>query len=293
MACRTADSRNWGAKDVNTMPDNSRISQQLYLLVAQALRVTGMRAALAAIALFCIAATTAPPVLAQPQTACGPPINLSANQWRMVGVPCQPSPGSVSPPRPDRRNVSGVFGPSLGINNYGVTWIVWKRVYDDSQCAVSSGPADCYVKLTLASPANVGDSFWIYTTQATTVQFSSTFTNTPGPNFAFPARLATGGNSRYYMFANPYREKVRWADLRFATTVTFLGNTFPVEVGTAQAVTATIVSKNVHYWNGNTYYTRDLSAPEATFDPKEAAWLEMLTPAPIVTSGVTVKVPQP
>lgn len=276
------------------MPDNTRISQHIYLLLAQTLRVDCLRASLAAIALFCISAATAPPVLAQPQTACGPPISLSANQWRMVGVPCVPSAGSVGPPvRPDRRNVSGVFGPSLGVANYGVTWIVWKRVYDDSQCAASSGPADCYVKLNLTSPANVGDAFWIYTTQAATVQFSSTFTNTPGPNFAFPARLAAGGNSRYYMFANPYRTEVRWADLLFATSVTFMGNTFPVEVNTATAVTASIVSKNVHYWNGNTYYTRDLSLPEATFLPKEAAWLEMLTPNPIVTSGVTVKVPQP
>lgn len=275
------------------MPDTTRFSQHVFLWLAQALRVDCLRATLAAIALFCIAAATAPPALAQPQTACGPPINLSANQWRMVGVPCAPSPGSVTPPRPDRRNISGVFGPSLGIANYGVTWIVWKRVYDDSQCAVPSGPADCYVKLTLASPANVGDAFWIYTTQAATVQFSSTFTTTPGPSFSFPARLATEGNSRYYMFANPYRAKVRWSDVLFATTITIFGNTIPVELNPAAAATASIVSENVHYWNGNTYFTRSLSAPEATFDPKEAAWLEMLTPIPIVTSGVTVKVPQP
>lgn len=200
------------------MSDNTRISQQLYLLLAQTLRVDCLRAFLAAIALFCIAAATAPPVLAQ-STACGPPIQLSANQWRLVGVPCVPSAGSPGPPvRPDRRNVSGVFGPSLGVSNYGVTWIVWKRVYDDSQCVVSSGPADCYVKLTLTSPANVGDAFWIYTTNAATVQFSSTFTATPGPNFSFPAKLATGGNSRYYMFANPYGSIVRWGNLQFAAS---------------------------------------------------------------------------
>jgi len=290
MACGAADSRNLRAKDVNTMSDNTRISQQIYLLVAQAFRVDCLRASLAAIALFCIAAATAPPVSAQ-ATACGTPINLVANQWRMVGIPCVPSAGSPGPPvRPDRRNVSGVFGPSLGVSNYGVTWIVWKRVYDDSQCVVSSGPADCYVKLTLTSPANVGDSFWIYTTQARTIQFSSTFTSTPGPNFEFPGKIAMDGNSRYYMFANPYNTTVRWADLRF--DVTAGGFTFP-NASTALAVTAQIVSKNVHYWNGNTYFTRDLNEPEATFVPKEAAWLEMLTPLFNNVTGVTVKVPKP
>jgi hypothetical protein len=276
------------------MPDTTRISQQIYLLSAQALRVDCLRATLAAIALFCIAAATPPPVLAQPSSNCGPPIELSANQWRMVGIPCLPSPGSVTPPRPDRRTISGVFGPSLGTANYynGTTgtWIVWKRVYDDSRCAVSSGPADCYVKLDLTSPANVGDAFWIYSTTAATVQFSSTFTETTTSPFAFPARLATGGNSRYYMFANPYRAKLRWASLEFVASI---NNAAPETFNTALAVTRSIVSKNVHYWNGNTYFTRDLSAPEASFEPKESAWLEMLTPNSSVTSGVTVQVPKP
>jgi len=275
-----------GAKDVNTMSNNSRISQRIYLLLARTLRVGCLRASLAAIALFCVAAATAPSTLAQTGLRCGSSINLLANQWRMVGVPCVPPANS--------RTVSGVFGPSLGAANYynentGTgTWIAWKRVYDDSgQCVVSSGPADCYVKLALTSPANVGDAFWIYTTAEARLQFPSNFNYTPGPNFEFPARLATGGNSRYYMFANPYSKTVNWADLRFATTL--FG--FPVEGSTADAVALSIVSKNVHYWNGNTYFTRDLNAPAATFQPKEAAWLEMLTPSPSVTSGVTVKVP--
>jgi hypothetical protein len=139
----------------------------------------------------------------------------------------------------------------------------------------------------LTSPANVGDAFWIYTTVNARVQFPSNFNFTPGPNFQFPATLATGSNSRYYMFANPYSRTVNWADLRFATTLFGI----PVEGSTADAVDI-IVSKNVHYWNGNTYFTRDLNAPAATFLPKEAAWLEMLQ-SPIITSAVTVKVPQP
>lgn len=270
------------------MSDNNRILQHIYLLLAQTLRVGNLRTPLAAIALFCIAAAMAPPAQAQ---NCGPPIQLAANQWRMVGVPCLPSPGRQTPPvQPDRRTVGGVFGPSLGNTSYGVTWIAWKRVYDDGQCVVSSGPADCYVKLTLTSPANVGDAFWIYTTQATTLQFSSTSTATPGPEFTFPGKLATGGNSRYYMFANPYRSNVRWGDLRFAVTV---GAFPPVEGPTSAAVAFNIVSKNVHYWNGNTYFTRDLTAPEATFVPKEAAWLEMLTPSIPGVTALTVKVLQP
>jgi hypothetical protein len=281
MACRTAESRKSGAKDVNTMSDNSHISQRIHLLLARTLRVDFRRASLAAIALFCIAAATAPPVSAQTGLRCGFSINLLANQWRMVGVPCVPPTNS--------RTVAGVFGSSLGANSYGVTWIAWKRVYDDSsQCVVSSGPADCYVKLTLTSPANVGDAFWIYTTVNARVQFPSNFNFTPGPNFQFPATLTTGSTtdpSRYYMFANPYSRTVNWADLRFAIQ--------SFELSTANAVALSLISKNVNYWNGNTYFTRDLNAPAATFQPKEAAWLEWLPLPFIPPSGATVIVPQP
>lgn len=238
-----------------------------------------MRAHLAALVLFCLAATAAPHALAQP--ACGGSITLAADEWTMVGISCVPAAAN--------RTVGKIFGPSLGTADYGVTWIAWKRVYDDSQCVVASGPADCYIKQTLDSAANTGDAFWIFTTQQKTLQYSSTSTSTAGPSFEFPAKLSTDGNSRYYMFANPYSTTVSWADIVFPAR---LFNFFTVSLSSQQAVNNAIVSKNVHYWNGNTYFTRDLTAPVATFGAKQAAWLEMLQPS-TAFSNVRVRVPRP
>jgi hypothetical protein len=230
-------------------------------------------------AFFGLAAIIAPNALAQP--ACGPSIALAAERWTMVGVPCVPATAN--------RTIGGIFGPSLGTADYGVTWIAWKRVYDDARCTVASGPADCYIKQTLTDAASTGDAFWVYTTQAKTLQYSSTSTSTPGPSFEFPARLSTDGNSRYVMFTNPYSTTVSWSNIVFPT---LLFGFIPINVTTQQAIDNTIVSKNVYYWNGNTYFTRDLTAPVATFAPKQAAWLEMLQP-PAFLSNIRVRVPQP
>lgn len=238
-----------------------------------------LRGRLATLMLFCMAATAAPHTMAQP--ACGASIALAADRWTMVGIPCVPAAAN--------RTVGGMFGPSLGTTDYGVTWIAWKRVYNDNRCSVASGPADCYIKQTLASAATTGDAFWIFTTQAKTLQYSSASTSTPGPSFEFPATLSTSGNSRYYMFATPYSATVSWSNLVFPT---LLFGFFPVELTTEQAINNSIVSKNVYYWNGNTYFTRDLTAPAATFAAKQAVWLEMLQPSGFFTN-VSVRVPRP
>jgi len=244
--------------------------------------VRRLRGPLSAIVALWLAAAFAPQALAQ---TCGPAINLAADQWRMVAVSCVPNAN---------KTISDFFSPSLGAANYGVTWIVWKRVYNNPSCVVASGPSDCYVKLTLTSPVSTGDAFWVYSTLATSLQFNnSQATTTPGPYFEFPAVLSTDGNSRYYMFGNPYAGTVNWADFGFP--IVFLGF-LNFTLSTQQAVNNSIVSKDVYYWNGtNTYFTRDLTTspnPAATFTSKQAAWLEMLQPSGLI-SNVRVRVPQP
>jgi hypothetical protein len=269
-----------GVKDMTAMSKTTCSSLALDALSVIPHQLSTFRTQLTAIMFFCMAATMAPHALAQP--ACGASISLSANQWTMVGIPCVPAAAN--------KTVGKMFGPSLGTTNYGVTWIVWKRVYDNNQCVVASGPADCYIKQTLNSAANTGDAFWIYTTEHKTLQFSSTSTATPGPSFEFPATLSTDGNSRYYMFANPYSATVNWSDLGFST---LLFGIIPVIGTTQQAINLSVVSKNVYYWNGNTYFTRDLTAPQATFAAKQAVWLEMLQPDPAIVPSVSVQVPKP
>jgi hypothetical protein len=92
------------------------------------------------------------------------------------------------------------------------------------------------------------------------------------------------------MFANPYKSTVNWADLHFVGMIG--GN--QIDYTTAKAVQKRMVTANIHYWNGNTYYTRSLdSNPAATFVPKEAAWMEMLRGVPPLAVNLTVRVPAP
>lgn len=219
---------------------------------------------------------------------CGAPITLSADQWRMVGIPCDPGANNT---------IADVFGPSMGIANYGVTWIAWKRLYDaPGSCAADPDPGDCYVKLTISDTVDAGDALWIYTTQQVSLDFSSIISSTPGPTFSFPAKLSTNGNVRYYMLANPYADTVNWADLVF--NVVWFGF-ISIDYSTADAVGLGAVTENVYYWNGtNTYYTRNLGSipPAATFVAKEASWLEAPGGSTFFadfSSPVTIRVPDP
>ena len=235
------------------------------------------------VALFCAAAAVSP--LASSQ-ACGPSLTLAANQWTMVGIPCVPPA--------DKRTIGDVFGPSLGTEDYGVPWISWKRVYDDNQCVVSSGPLDCYVKLTLASAATTGDAFWIYTTVEEEWQPGSLTGSTNDAFVDIPVPLSTDGNSRYFMFANPYSGTVQWdrsGDVSFLVT---RGNGTTAVFNARQAINRSIVGSNIHYWNGNTYYTYALDDSDATFKAKESAWFEMLQPTnSMLSAPASIRVLKP
>lgn len=238
-----------------------------------------LRSQLALLLTLIFSLSVAPQAVAQ----CGPNITLTANQWSMVGVPCQPGPSNT---------IEDIFGPSLNATDYAVTWIVWKRIYDaPAQCSVASGPADCYIKLTLTDTVNTGDAFWIFTTVSATLNLGAVgASDTPGPQFQFPATLSTDGSSRYYLFANPYKAAVIGPDLVFPTA---LFGIFAFTASVQQAINFSIISQNVHYWNGNTYFTEDITTNAATFVPKQAAWLEMRRPNPGFIPFSDVRVPDP
>jgi hypothetical protein len=249
-----------------------------------------IRSQLTALAACCLAAAIAPQAVAQD---CGPNITLPPNQWTMVGVPCKPD--SIN----GNDSIGDVFGPSFA-GDYGVTWIVWNRVYTN----LDQGPPvisnDFYTKLTVTDTVSNGDAFWIFTTEGDPSQVPSYpqvdldfesigASRNTDPLFEFPAVVAESNTSpRYYMFANPYDATVNWVDLFFAGDG---GRSFK----TKTAVNLEIVGANVHYWNGSTYYTRSLTSvpDEATFVPKEAAWMEMLAGVPPLVTNLRVEVPAP
>jgi hypothetical protein len=226
------------------------------------------------LALLC-AAGIAPGALAQ--DVCGAPITLLAEQWRMVGIPCNPGANNT---------IVDVFGPSLGPENYNVTWIAWTRTY-------SASGADVYVKLVPASTVKAGDALWIYSTTAATLQVGSAGRSaTAGPYFDIPGPPSTIGSKRYFMFASPYSNAVSGASLLFTGTYAG-GGSFTDVTATDARAKEKILDNTVHFWNGNTYYTRNIaSAPQSVFAPHESGWLLISTEVNQLTS-LTIRVPAP
>lgn len=239
-------------------------------------------------ALLYLAAAFAPQAAAQ----CGPTLNVPANQWTMVGVPCVPAGPN--------NTVATFFGPSLnggsGAPNYDYnsTWVLYRKGYSPADCTGAPDPNNCYVRMAATNTVAAGNAFWLYTTQARTINFSGLGAGvTPGPNFNFPAIAAeSNANPRYYMFSNPYEATVSYANFRWSG---LLFGFIPLNVATPDPVAANIVTGVAHYWNGNAYFPRSYNGiPPATFAPKEGAWLEyLLGVAPLFPFGITVSVPDP
>jgi hypothetical protein len=221
----------------------------------------------------CVAVALAPQALAQ----CGSPINLAADQWTMIGIPCDPGAN---------KTVEEVFGSNFGSETYNSTWVVWERTYSES--------GDVYTELLPGDFVETVDALWIYSTVHVPAFGIASASGTSDNNFdiAGPPALLSGG-SRYYMFANPYSDTVNWSALLFRG---FLGGTSPFEEPTQVAVDEGYLSKDVNYWNGNTYFTRDLSSnvnPAATFEPYESAWIEALGPTSTSVTDPVIRVPNP
>ncbi|NQX88255.1 MAG: hypothetical protein HRT77_06295 [Halioglobus sp.] len=223
------------------------------------------------------AQTLAPQTLAQ----CGPPLTLAPDQWAMVGVPCAPDPGA--------NTIGAVFGPSTGLGaaNYGITWIMYRRVYDAA--------GDAYTPVAVTDTVAAGDAFWLYPDDPTTVDFSLVSpppTATPGipwtgeppafSGFPFAPVLETAANSpRFLLFENPYEDTVTYASFRWTGSFFFI---FPFNVDTLEAANGGVVTGTAHYWNGSSYDARAFNDPvdPATFVPKQGAWLEFLSVSPFI-----------
>ena len=203
-------------------------------------------------------AAITPQALAQTHD-CGPVINQDANVWGMVGIPCDPGANNT---------VADVFS-QLGAANYNVTWVLWRRTYDDVA-------GDQYVKLAANSEVFMGEALWLYTTQAiVNLQYMAAGA-TPGPSFILEDIPKYLGSPRDFMVAGPYSSPVNFADFYFNVVITLpSGNTIPRSWTTQGAVDRGLVQPWVFYWDdaNKTYFTLDLAT--ATFSPKQSAWIEM------------------
>lgn len=221
-----------------------------------------------ALTAVCIAAALAPRAFAASCTTTS--LALTADRWTMVGIPCVPVSRTGG-----AAQVGNVFlGTNLTAANYfngnnaaTATWVLWQRTY--------TAAGDSYRRMAATDPVTTGGAYWLYTRVAGGYQVNGT--PTPGAAFTVPSPglPAAPAAGRYIMYANPWAttNPLNWSALLWNGT--FLGFPF-VNSTTSLVVAAGLVSKDVSYWNGNTYLTRDnTNAPVATFRPNEAAWIQI------------------
>jgi hypothetical protein len=208
----------------------------------------------------------------------------------MLGVPCVPPGGGNSIAEVFASlNVDGL--PNNGYGTVSGTWIAYKKGYNATQCPTATDPNNCYIKMAGTDTVTAGDALWVYSLRNATLDLSGIgASSTPGPSVDFPARLALGGSaSRYSMFANPYAKTVIGPNLKFP----YVFIIFPGVADLQTAIDNNVIRRNAHYWNGNTYYTRDLTTPAATFTAKQAAWLEWGPGAGGFVSNTELRITKP
>lgn len=191
---------------------------------------------------------------------CGPGTSLVAGRWTMISLPCLPASNTVQ----------DVFGDDLGNADYDFRWVVYE--YNES--------IDTYVKLTLASPLNQGESYWILSLDNASVGFTGTATplttgnaNCPSPSGCFEVMLTppdTNVSTRQNMAGHPFPFDVDWADV--VVEVDGVAHT------PSAADTAGLVSKTINKYNGSSYSPFDDTTPGMTgvLNTYDGFWVETL-----------------
>ena len=200
---------------------------------------------------------------------CGAGKSLVAGQWTMIALPCAPTSNTVQ----------DVFGDDLGNANYNVRWIVYER----------NESTDTYLALSLSSTLNQGESYWILSLDAATVDVTGTATplttgnaNCPSPAGCFEVNLTPpdiNTATRQNMVGYPFPFDVDWADV----VVEVDG----VPHSPSEAETADFVSKTIHKYNGGSYDPFDDVTPamEGVLNVYDGIWVETLGGS----AGKTVK----
>ncbi|MDE0952260.1 MAG: hypothetical protein OSA45_13390 [Halioglobus sp.] len=118
---------------------------------------------------------------------------------------------------------------------------------------------------------------------------SATATSTVAP---FPVTTPPPtNNSKRFLFANPYNQIFRARDLRFTATYTDGGGI--TNASTRQAVRQKILEKRMHFWNGNTYFSKGVRSNNGSrIQPYESCWLEISTETNQLAT-LEISAPQP
>jgi hypothetical protein len=207
--------------------------------------------------------------------ACGAPIDVPANTWTLVGISCVPD-GAES-------TITDFFA-DLGTTNYAVDWIVWRREYDNLTLCSAANFNDCYVKSLASDTVENGDALWVYSVNQASLSYPVSASVQGRRTVRTPALFSSDTNPRDYLLANPFAGTINVSEARLFVNN---GNGGRARLSISNAVAAGYIDRPIHYWNGNTYFTRDITGAvgdQPQLRSKEAVWITA-PPARVPPSG--------
>lgn len=187
---------------------------------------------------------------------CTQTISLTQNKWKMFSLPCLVGVSTGV-------TVADILGDDMS-GTYDVDWVVFER----------NAVTDTNDRLGLASAMENGKGYWVFSTQA-----GQSF-DVEGQYAASPDIYLSGSaGGRWNMIGHPLDYSVSWSDVDVIDDATIMG------IGSVN--TSTDMSKQIHYWNGNTYDTFDdvTSGMEGTLEAGKAYWVK------VFLNGLRLRVP--
>ena len=186
---------------------------------------------------------------------CSDSVNIPAGAWTRFALPCNVAPDNT---------VEDVFS-GLVPGDYGIGWRVYRRE--------SSSPPQ-YQLMALTDTMEVGEGYWIITTNATTVNVNGTI------NALEDIELfseSPGGRQNY--IGHNQNDTVSWADVRFVSG----GDLLTLD----DVETAGSASRQMYKWNGAAYQVYNGIDPQTgSLDSFDGFWVKAFDP------DMKIRIPQ-
>lgn len=181
---------------------------------------------------------------------------LSAEQWRLMGLPLDVGTANT---------VQDLFGDDLDPNTYASRWVLY--AWDATN--------ELYNALTLTSPLNEGQGYWLKTLDSGK-SIGVTGTANPVP---LDIDLVTEGSvGRKNMVGYPYNTEGCWKDAKVLDGASELSLAQADPNGTCWTTPNVncVLSRLMHTWNGSAYQAFDGQTPgaEGTLNAFDGLWVK-------------------
>lgn len=124
---------------------------------------------------------------------CSESVSFTANQWHMVGLPCDARVGNT---------IAATYG-TLGFGTYGTDWAIWSW----------NATTSTYQRLPANAPLDLGEGYWLYSLNPGSGSFSGLVADLTEA-WAMPT-TGSAGLGRPHLLSSPRRFALDWDDVRF------------------------------------------------------------------------------